>query len=242
MEGSTPRTSSRVAALRLGADAVKNPELTACSVDALHMSDVHLQRGEATVLQGIQLRVPSGQVVVLQGKSGSGKTSILSCAAGLLRPSRGTIHVAGHDMSQRPAVTRRDHIGLVFQNLRLLPELTLQDNVELGLRLAGAKRATRAERAAHWMNAFGIDHLAHRQPHQASGGEQQRAAIARAMVMEPSLLLVDEPTSALDPETGTTVVEALHAAASGGVGVLVATHDPHVRGDHLHRVEHGQLT
>ncbi|MGB1586473.1 MAG: ABC transporter ATP-binding protein [Thermoplasmatota archaeon] len=211
-------------------------------MDALHMSDVHLHRGDATVLQGIQLRVPKGQVVVLQGKSGSGKTSILSCAAGLLQPSRGTIQVAGHDMSERPAVTRRDHIGLVFQNLRLLPELTLQDNVELGLRLAGVKRTPRGERALQWMRTFGIEHLAQRQPHQASGGEQQRAAIARAMVMEPSLLLVDEPTSALDPETSATVVQALHTAARGGVGVLVATHDPHVRGDHLHRVERGQIT
>ena len=199
-------------------------------VDALTLEDVHLgYPGRPTVLDGVSLTLTQGQVVVVRGRSGSGKSTLLAVASGLEVPQAGRVRVMGEpldpaDPAQRARVRAR-HVGFVFQHLHLLGELDLRENVELPMRLAHVARATARDRALRLLDSFGLRKLAHRRPSQVSGGEQQRAAIARALSMQPTVLLVDEPTSNLDAANAMTVVQALRTAASEGAAVLVASHD-----------------
>lgn len=185
--------------------------------------------GRPGVLQDVDLAVPAGRLAVLQGRSGSGKSSLLAVAAGLEVPTTGQVHVKGEPMAGDAAARSRlrsRHVGLVFQHLNLLGELSVAENVELPLRLRGMPRAQRQERVRALLERFQIDDLAQRRPGSLSGGEQQRTAIARALAPGPALLLVDEPTSNLDEGNARTVIEALVAATKEGAAVVVATHDP----------------
>jgi len=182
--------------------------------------------GAPGVLRDIDLRVPQGRVVVLAGRSGSGKSSLLSLVAGLEPASSGSIQVMEEAMTPETAASiRAAHIGLVFQHLHLVPELTVQENIDLPLRLRRDRKEERGPRVADIMERFGLKGLADARPGRLSGGEQQRTAIARALVTDPHLLLVDEPTSALDHDNAQQVIQALRVAAAAGAGVLVATHD-----------------
>lgn len=185
--------------------------------------------GRPGVLRGVTLRVEPGQLIVLRGRSGSGKTSLLNVAAGLQPPTLGRVSVGGERLdgvsdAQRAQIRAR-HVGLVLQHLHLLGELTLLENVELPMRLAGTPRPARRQRAQALLQTFGLAALARAKPHQCSGGEQQRAAIARALALSPAVLLVDEPTSALDAANAKQVGLALQEAARQGAAVVVATHD-----------------
>jgi ABC-type lipoprotein export system ATPase subunit len=195
---------------------------------------------EVQALQGLDLLVNQGEIVALVGASGSGKSTLMNILAGLDTPTAGSVKVAGNDLAamstrQRLAYRRRT-VGFVWQQTsrNLLPYLTAQQNVELPMRLADGKVAglgagRRRARAVELLTLLGLGDCLHRRPDQLSGGEQQRAAIAVALVNEPKVLLADEPTGELDTATAAEVFGALQRAnAELGVTVLIVTHDPAV--------------
>jgi ABC-type lipoprotein export system ATPase subunit len=187
---------------------------------------------EVQALQGLDLVVESAELTALVGASGSGKSTLMNILAGLDTPTAGAVRVAGHDlgsMSSRQRLGyRRSVVGFIWQQTarNLLPYLTAAQNVELPLRLAGTRRATRRKRAGELLDLLGVGHCAGRRPDQMSGGEQQRVSIAVALANSPSVLLADEPTGELDSATAAEVFGALQAANSElSVTVLVVTHD-----------------
>jgi len=186
-----------------------------------------------TALRGVSLTLEAGDFVALMGPSGCGKSTLLHLCGAMDRPTSGRLTVEGHDLGalDDDALTRlrRDRIGVVFQFFNLLPTLTLGDNIALPCLLAGLPIAEAEARAATLAERVGIsDRLAH-YPQQVSGGEAQRAAIARALVHRPALVIADEPTGNLDSANGTTVL-ALLAELNRDLGVtlLLATHAPDV--------------
>ncbi len=213
------------------------------AVEVLRFDSVHFRYpGGPPILDGVDLRVMHGRVTVLQGRSGSGKSSMLSLAAGLASPSRGTVSLMGRPLPVAAAAVRAKHIGLVFQHLNLLDELNVRENIELPLRLQGAKRPVREAAVAELSEMFGIRGLLARRPASLSGGEQQRVAIARALATKPKLLLADEPTSSLDRENAQLVIQALEAAAESGAAVLVAAHDELLTGrPNTYQLDAGRL-
>ncbi len=212
-------------------------------MEVLRFDGVHFRYPAGPpVLAGVDLAVLGGRITVLQGRSGSGKSSLLMLAAGLAAPSGGRIHFMGRPLPVAAAEVRAKHIGLVFQHLNLLDELTVQENIELPLRLQGSRRGERRARAGELAAMFGIEPLLGRRPASLSGGEQQRVAIARALATRPKLLLADEPTSSLDRENAQLVIAALEAAAATGAAVLVAAHDELLTGrPDTYRIERGQI-
>jgi putative ABC transport system ATP-binding protein len=185
--------------------------------------------GPVNILRGVDLSVTAGEAVGLIGPSGSGKTSLLMLLAGLERPTGGTLRVAGHDLAGMTedalARFRRETVGIVFQAFHLVPTMTALENVAVPLEFAGRRDAfARAEAA---LAAVGLGHRLRHYPAQLSGGEQQRAALARATVAEPRLLLADEPTGNLDRPTGAAVMDLLFdLRARLGTTLLLITHDP----------------
>jgi ABC-type lipoprotein export system ATPase subunit len=188
-------------------------------------------RGAAArrVLDGADLDVDRGEVVAIVGPSGSGKSTLLHLLGGLDRPDGGTIEVAGlrvHEQSARGLTDlRRRHVGFVFQFFHLIPELTGEENVLLPTRLL-SNGARQGDRARRLIADLGLGEAAGRRPHVLSGGEQQRLAVARALVHDPQLILADEPTGNLDEESGRTVLGLLRGLADQGRSVVLVTHDP----------------
>ena len=190
---------------------------------------------EVQALQGLDLLVAEGEIVALVGASGSGKSTLMNILAGLDTPTAGSVRVAGNDLAAMNArqrlAYRRQVVGFVWQQTsrNLLPYLTARQNVELPMRLAGGGKAKRQARSAELLDLLGLGDCLDRRPDQMSGGEQQRAAIATALVNEPKVLLADEPTGELDTATAAEVFGALQRANSElGVTVLIVTHDPAV--------------
>jgi putative ABC transport system ATP-binding protein len=192
----------------------------------------YYQMGESVIraVDGISLQIEAGSFVALLGSSGSGKSSLLNLIAGLDRPSSGAVVVAGRNLAEMTGEElsnyRRHRVGMVFQAFNLIPTMTLLENVELPMRFAEIKRSTRQEQAREALHRVGLEaRLSHR-PAQLSGGEQQRAALARALVNRPSLLLADEPTGNLDSRTGSEIMELLHQSNEQfGMTVLLVTHE-----------------
>jgi peptide/nickel transport system ATP-binding protein len=185
-------------------------------------------------LQGVNLRVPNGSLVAIVGRSGSGKTTLLNLVAGLDEPTSGQVAVNGRVLSDMPGPERielrRKEIGFVYQTFGLLPFLSVEENVQVPLRLL---RMSHKERRGHTTEVLGwvglLDRAKHR-VYELSGGEQQRVAIARALVKQPSLLLADEPTGQLDTATGAEIVALLkEIVRATGITVVIASHDPKVR-------------
>jgi putative ABC transport system ATP-binding protein len=179
----------------------------------------------------VSLQVESGEFVILEGPSGSGKTTLLAVAAGLLKPDTGDVVLGETSLTAASAAERRAcrarMVGFVFQRSNLLGELTALQNVLVMARLAGMSRQDGAGEAERLLAELGVDALGHRYPRELSGGEEQRVAVARALVHRPALILADEPTSSLDGTTGRAVVEALaRLARERGSAVLVSTFDP----------------
>jgi putative ABC transport system ATP-binding protein len=185
-----------------------------------------LDRDGSSALRGTNLDVATGEVVALYGKSGSGKTTLLNLLAGLDRPSRGRVEMAGQDLEalgeKGRTQLRRECVGFVFQFFNLLPTLNVFENVFLSLELAGKPDP---EAATNALRSVGLEAKERRFPHELSGGEQQRVAIARAIVKEPAVILADEPTGNLDTRTGDLVLELLaNRCREFGASLLMATH------------------
>lgn len=214
----------------------------------LHLDDVVLRYGSRAVLDGVELRLKEGTATAIMGPSGSGKTSLLHCIAGIIQPDSGSIHVDGTNISSMSGSARArfrlEHVGIVFQFGELLPELTVGENVALPLRMLGTTARESGDRALTALHAVGIDSLARRHPGEISGGEIQRAAIARAIVARPRILLADEPTGALDEENIEAVARLITAQAHElGAVVIMATHNPAVArfADTIFRLRSGRL-
>jgi len=202
-------------------------------------------RGSRRVLDGAEIDVEPGELVALFGRSGSGKSTLLNLLGGIDRADEGTIEVDGHrvnELGERELTRfRRDSVGFVFQFFHLIPELTGEENVLLPARLVGAGSVARGR---EMLERFGLDGAAAQLPHTLSGGEQQRIAIARALVNEAPLLLADEPTGNLDKAAAQTVLETLRGVASDDRSVVVATHDRDAAAvaDRVLVVTDGQIT
>ncbi|MGW1066348.1 ABC transporter ATP-binding protein [Streptomyces aureus] len=184
--------------------------------------------GRLTALDGVGLRVPAGSMTAVVGPSGSGKSSLLAVAATLVTPDHGRVLVGGTETGSltpaERAVLRRREIGIVFQQPNLLPALTALEQLQVMGHLDGRRQV--AGRARELLAAVGLGGLEHRRPHQLSGGQRQRVNIARALVNEPSVLLVDEPTSALDHERGAAVVDLLlRLTRERATATVLVTHD-----------------
>jgi putative ABC transport system ATP-binding protein len=198
----------------------------------LDLTDIRLElrsaAGMVNILKGISLQVEAGERIGLVGPSGSGKSSLMMLMGGLERQTGGTLRIAGHDLSKLNedglARFRRDNVGIVFQNFHLVPTMTALENVALPAEFAG--RADAFERAAEGLKAVGLGHRLEHYPGQLSGGEQQRTALARALVTGPKLVLADEPTGNLDGETGRQVIALLFdLARRQGTTLILITHD-----------------
>jgi putative ABC transport system ATP-binding protein len=183
-------------------------------------------------LRDVDLAIADGDYVSIMGPSGSGKSTLLNIIGCLDRPTAGAYLLDGQPVSaldERALSRIRGHkIGFVFQVFHLVPRLTAAGNVELPMLLAGIHPATRADRVARALDAVGLASRAHHKPDQLSGGERQRVAMARAIVMGPSVLLADEPTGNLDSASGAEIVALLEAMNAQGLTLIVVTHDPNV--------------
>ena len=185
---------------------------------------------ETTALRSIDLTIEEGEFVAIMGPSGCGKSTLLNTLGMIDRPTSGRYLFRGQEVTDLEeaalARMRRDNLGFVFQSFNLIDELTIAENVELGLvyrRWAGKDRRARVEAA---MDRVGIAHRSRHYPHQLSGGQQQRAAIARAIVGQPSLILADEPTGNLDSENGAQVMGILQSLNAEGATIVMVTHSP----------------
>ena len=181
-------------------------------------------------LRGVSFTIRAGELVAVRGRSGSGKTTLLNIVGGLDAPTRGTVRVAGHEvtaMSERERLMlRRSTVAFVFQSFGLIPTLTAAENVGIPLRITGTPRRARDGRVRMLLNVVGLEDHAAQRPGELSGGEQQRVAIARALAARPDLLIADEPTGQLDSETGRQIMRLLLTVVrSEGITALVATHD-----------------
>jgi len=188
------------------------------------------RRGAVPALDGVSLTFAAGSFTAVLGVSGSGKSTLLQCAAGLERTTSGRVQLCGQDLSQlsqrKQAVLRRQRVGFVFQDLNLLPELTVAENIALPLRLD--HRRARRDDVEYAAARVGLDGgQLRRRPAELSGGQQQRVAIARALITRPEVIFADEPTGALDPHTAVGVLRLLRGAADGTT-VVIVTHDPQV--------------
>jgi ABC-type lipoprotein export system ATPase subunit len=208
-------------------------------------------RAERRILDGVDLDVAPGELVAIVGRSGSGKSTMLQLLGGLDRPDAGTVQVAGRWVAapgggpseRRLSVVRREAIGFVFQFFHLLPELDGEANVLLPATLPGADARRLAARGRGLIERLGLADVAGLRPHQLSGGEQQRFALARALVGDPPLILADEPIGNLDAPAGALVLDLLRAAADDGRAVLMVTHQAEAtaRADRVLRLDEGRL-
>lgn len=201
--------------------------------EVLRLVDVRKTYGspaaEVAALDGVTLAIPRGSFTAVMGPSGSGKTTLLQCAAGLDQPSGGTVLIDGVELTGMNETARtkfrRGRVGFIFQQLNLLPTLTVLENVALPLRMVG--RRVDERRCREILDRVGIaDRAAHR-PGEMSGGQQQRAAIARALITQPSIVFADEPTGALDSRSAAVVLQLLRESVDNFAQTLVmVTHDP----------------
>ncbi len=211
----------------------------------------HYQMGTALIraVDDVTLEVPAGEFLALLGSSGSGKSTLLNLMAGLDRPTSGAIFAQGRNLSEMNPLElaryRSRTVGMVFQSFNLLPRMTLEENVELPLRLAEVDRGERAGRVREALEHVRLEtRLTHR-PSELSGGEQQRAALARALVNRPALLLADEPTGNLDSATGESIMVLLRKIQrSLGMTIVLVTHERHLAekfADRIASVADGKL-
>lgn len=205
--------------------------------------------GEVTVLKGISLDIAPGEFVALVGPSGNGKSTLLNMITGIDHPSEGEVIVTGqsvHTMTENElAIWRGEHLGIIFQFFQLLPALSLVKNVMLPMDLVKKiPRRERQEQALALLDMVGLADQAHKLPSQVSGGQQQRAAIARALANDPPLLVADEPTGNLDSVTSEDIFQLFLSLVARGKTVVMVTHslDLAVRGSRVVEIRDGRIT
>ena len=183
-------------------------------------------------IDGLNLKLRAGSLVILLGPSGCGKTTLLSCLGGILTPTSGSITFGDIDVSglSGRALTeyRRTSVGLVFQAFNLIASLTAEENVALPLRAAGRSRKEAKQRAVELLEMVNLDHRMSHRPGDLSGGEQQRVAVARAIVNRPKLILADEPTGNLDTKSGEGIMRIFQDLNSSGHTIVIVTHEREV--------------
>ena len=222
----------------------------ASSLDMVRADNVHLTlesaAGAVNILRGATLALSVGEVVGLTGPSGSGKSTMMSILGGLERPTYGSVHVAGSDLTNMSedelALFRRHHVGIVFQSFHLIPTMTALENVAIPLELSGRKDALEVARAQ--LEQVGLAERFGHYPSQLSGGEQQRVAMARAFAPVPKVVLADEPTGNLDSNTGGAVIDIMFGMrAQQGTTLLLITHDSALaaRCDRVLRMDDGRV-
>jgi putative ABC transport system ATP-binding protein len=207
------------------------------------------QVGDQTVhaLDDVNISIGTGEYAAIMGPSGSGKSTLLNVVGLLDRPSSGTYLLDGRGTTslddEELADTRARKIGFIFQSFHLIPRLTAFENVELPLVLAGVAPAERRPRVQQLLDSLGLAPRAHHRPSQLSGGQRQRVAIARSMIMKPSVLLADEPTGNLDHASGADVLAAIEALNAQGITLVVVTHDTEVanRAKRIIRMRDGKV-
>jgi putative ABC transport system ATP-binding protein len=200
--------------------------ITLQDINRLYRSD----EIETTALRAVDLAIEDGEFVAIMGPSGCGKSTLLNILGTIDRPTSGSYRFNNADVTALPdaalAAFRRDHLGYVFQSFNLIDELTIAENVELGLVYRKMPARERRTRVGEVMDRVGIAHRARHYPSQLSGGQQQRAAIARAIVGQPALILADEPTGNLDTENGAQVMDILADLNKDGATIVMVTHSP----------------
>ena len=214
----------------------------------LSARSVVLSYGQTPALKGISLHVDRGEILAVTGRSGSGKSSLVLCLAGVLTPDVGEVRFRDRVISSEGEAARsrlrRREFGVLFQFGQLVPELTASENVALPLLLGGRRRASAMTAAQIWLDRFDVGDLAHTRPSRMSGGQAQRVAVARAMVTEPEILFADEPTGALDSLAGEQVMgQLVRVARQSETTVILITHDARVAayGDREVSVQDGLL-
>ena len=178
-------------------------------------------------LNGVTMQIEDGEFVFLVGPSGSGKSTIIKLITGELKPTSGTVHVNGYSLERirkREIPYLRRTVGVVFQDFRLIDKMTVYENVAFAMRVVGAKEKEIKERVPYVLELVGLETKMDRHPNEMSGGEQQRLAIARALVNNPSTIIADEPTGNLDPERSFEIMALLQEINNLGTTVLVVTH------------------
>ena len=179
-------------------------------------------------LNGATMQIEDGEFVFLIGPSGSGKSTIIKMITGELKPTSGTVHVNGYSLERirkREIPYLRRTVGVVFQDFRLIDKMTVYENVAFAMRVVGAKEKEIRERVPYVLELVGLESKMNRHPNEMSGGEQQRLAIARALVNNPSTIIADEPTGNLDPERSFEIMALLQEINNLGTTMLVVTHD-----------------
>lgn len=192
--------------------------------------DYNVGAGEVHALRGIDMEIACGEFVCIAGKSGSGKSTLLNLVAGLESPTDGSINVLGQRIDRMSEIERIrfrcSHIGFVFQSYRLLPQYTAIENVALPLMLRGVEKRERERRALEALDMVGIAKCARQRPAQMSGGEQQRAGIARSIITSPAIVMADEPTGNLDTATGEMVLTLFQKLfRQNGTTLMIVSHD-----------------
>jgi putative ABC transport system ATP-binding protein len=199
-------------------------------------------------LKGVDLAVAPGEMVMVMGPSGNGKTTMLNCLSGLDDIDGGEVWVDGENIHAMPDARRTDHrarrMGFIFQSFNLIPVFTAEENVELPLLVLGTAPRQARERAREMLDQVGLANRHRNRPTELSGGEQQRVAIARALVSEPAIVWADEPTGNLDSHTADAVLDLLHGVHDQGQTLVVVTHDRQIgaSGSRLVQVRDGRVT
>jgi putative ABC transport system ATP-binding protein len=213
------------------------PAEQAANQPAIQLDNVsrHYTMGESSIraVDNVSLTIPTGEFLALLGSSGSGKSTLLNLMAGLDRPTSGSILAGGRNLAELSPLElaryRRNTVGMVFQSFNLLPRMTLQENVELPLRLAEVDRGERGARVQEALERVRLAKRTGHRPSELSGGEQQRTAIARALVNRPKILFADEPTGNLDSATGEAILMLLREIQSSmGMTIIMVTHERHL--------------
>ena len=212
---------------------------------AVRLRDVFVTYGSGgtavETIRGVSLDIPVGDFLAIEGPSGSGKSTLLRVMAGLWPPTSGEVLIDGTPLTERSdselAILRRRRIGFVHQLFNLLPDLTVSQNVALPLLLDGKREKEVRARVRRALDQFGIAEKGEQRPEELSGGEMLRVALARALVIEPLLILADEPTGSLDRNTSQRVIELLRELhSSGGVTLVIVTHDAEIAAGADHRI------
>ena len=182
---------------------------------------------DTQALRGVTMQIDDGEFAFLVGPSGSGKSTIIKLITGELKPTSGAVHVNGYSLERirkREVPYLRRTIGVVFQDFRLISNMTVYENVAFAMRVVGAREKEIRERVPYVLELVGLENKMNRHPNEMSGGEQQRLAIARALVNNPSTIIADEPTGNLDPERSFEIMALLQEINNLGTTVLVVTH------------------